>query len=259
MSNLGAHYCLNCNELVSTKLVNCQSCGNSLNHLHSNSKKFRKMLYQIVAIHRSITIIKSISQSPQSLIGHIILLLLSFVISLHLIIIFNKAGIDFVLSSTTSPSSIFLFIIYLLFLGLLAFFFFIMFEIFWQLVTFGIIVALKILGTSSNLKTVKAIIGYSQGSVLLAWTISLPLRFFTPSTSFRDISYTEIKQAVNSINSNPIGIIITSLIFIGWIWAAILSIIGVTKGVKSAYFSSIIACSMFYGLFIFMFINSSWL
>ncbi|MHA2252209.1 MAG: YIP1 family protein [Candidatus Kariarchaeaceae archaeon] len=123
-------------------------------------------------------------------------------------------------------------------------------------------------GTGDRVK-IKAAIAYSLVPVLLAWSAAWLIRLVTPKVNISDYSdecsdvsgdsvvnidgdrscYSSIEKAIIEVSQTGFGGIGRYLIIIGWIWATVLGIIGISRATRISIVESVIVAGIPYLLF----------
>jgi hypothetical protein len=100
---------------------------------------------------------------------------------------------------------------------------------------------------------IRAVIGYSMLPVLFAWTLNWLLRLITPSqdinVSTANITYQDVDAAVVSFSEQGFGVVTQIVMWLGWIWALVLGVIGMRYAARLSYIEAAIVAGIPYVLF----------
>jgi len=253
--------CTSCGELVPIEYVLCVWCGYDLTGEHirrsgiqiGRKEAFGRMKKVIVS---PIQAFKEISLIPELKGGRWVLYMIGIAMTLNMLAVFSKLenmsfnGEEAEFIITTRISIPVTFIILLTFLLIQPLVLLMVFTIVWKVGTRIVVIMAQSFGGSGDREKVRAVLGYSMIPVLLAWSLSWLIRLITSSTSGDVNDYSDVEASVVTVTQDGfLGGLANGLITIGWIWATVLGIIGISKSTRISYAEAIIVAGLPYLLF----------
>lgn len=261
--------CPNCGEYVPAEYVTCIWCAYDLTAEHLRRAditiSYRDSFFRGVKLVRNpLQAMREIALVPDNKGPRLSLILNGLMISIHLTIIMFKMknfGYTTVSGSSSGIGTAILqfflsFVPTIFLISLSTIFFFLIFNIIWRIASRIIRLFSSLLGGGSEKTKMKSVIGYSTVPLAIVWTFTILLRFFSAAPSLPDNpSYADMSSAITQISSTGVGGVISFFLIIGWLWAMVLAIIGVSYAAKISYVESTIAAGIPYLLFIMVIIT----
>ena len=253
--------CPSCAELVPIEYVLCVWCGFDLTSEHirrsgiriGRNEAFGRMKKVIVNPNQAF---KEITLLPDLTGGRLIFYLTGVAITLNMLAVFSKLdGLSFndpdllpVVSFLFIDISV-AFVVGIAFLAIQPIVLLLVFTWVWRTATRVISILSRSFGGTGDREKIRAAIGYSMVPVLLGWTAALLIRLITPKNSDEISGYESVENAMVEVTLSGIGNVGQYLIMLGWIWATILGIIGISKAARISIAESVIVAGIPYIIF----------
>ncbi|MDH5400958.1 MAG: YIP1 family protein [Candidatus Heimdallarchaeota archaeon] len=260
--------CPSCNDLNPIEYVLCVWCGFDLTAEHIRRSgiiiqrkeaidRLKRLIKSPVATFKEIVLI------PDLKAGKLLLYWISMIITLNMILIFSKINdlsfndndsaiiIDFMLFGVIHIDFDLRFklIINILFLIFQPLILYLVFNLVWKISTRIMLLATRSFGGKGDYLKVRSTIGYSLLPVFLGWAAAWLIRLITPSVSGSANSFTSTSDLMNSFSKEGFGFVGQLFIIIGWVWSAVLGIIGVGRATKLSPVESILVIGTLYAFF----------
>ena len=133
---------------------------------------------------------------------------------------------------------------------------FVIFSVVWRYSTRFLGFFSRTFGGTGDREKVQAVIGYSLLPVLIGWTLAWLMRALANTVS-SDQSYASVEEAIVSITQSGVGGVGNFFIVIGWLWATVLGVLGISRATRISHIESIIVAGLPYLMFMSVLIDLS--
>ncbi|MHA2169393.1 MAG: Yip1 family protein [Candidatus Kariarchaeaceae archaeon] len=254
--------CPSCGELVPEEYVLCVWCGFDLTAEHIRRsgvrigrkeavERMRKVVINPVQAFKEITLIPDLNG------GRIIFYLIGVAITLNMLAVFSKLdGLSFNDSGLENAFE-FSFIrisvptvIGIVFLVIQPVVLLVIFTFVWRTGARLIAALSKSFGGSGDQLKIRAVIGYSMLPVLFGWSLAWLFRLVAGKETVNDPnSYESVEEALRNVSLEGIGAVGNFFIVVGWLWATVLGIIGISRATRISIAEAVIVAGIPYILF----------
>jgi len=253
--------CPSCGELVPNEYVTCVWCGYDLTAEHirragitiGNSQAIERMRRVVVDPLKAF---KEISLLPDLRGGKMILYAIGVMITFNMIAVLSKLkGLTF--NSSNPPVFIRLgridvstpFVLSLAFILIQPLVLFLIFMVVWKISARVLALMSKSFGGKGDREKIRAVVGYSMLPIFFGWTLAWLIRLIAPAQEVQSHTYQNIKNALVAVSEQGFGVVSMIFIYIGWIWAVVLGIIGMKNAGRLSWIEAIIVAGIPYGIF----------
>jgi hypothetical protein len=253
--------CPSCGDLVPTEYVLCVWCGFDL-----TAEQIRRAGITIDnrdAVFRMRRVILSprnafreISILPDLRGGKLVLYAIAVMMTLNMIIVLRKIedltynDPELILLRYRAIEINIRFVLNLIYLLLQPLVLYVVFLTIWKWSARILSALSKSFGGRGDREKIRAIIGYSMVPVLLAWTLSWFLHLLSPRVTAGSASYESIEAAVLAVSEQGLGVISMIFMWIAWLWATALGIIGMKNVGRLSWIESTFVAGIPYAIFI---------
>jgi hypothetical protein len=256
--------CPSCGELVPIEYVICVWCGFDLTAEHIRRSGIRIGPRQAALRARKVVVdplnaFREIALIPDLTGGKLIFYLIGMAMTLNMITVlskinglqFNEVNADVVAIGSFGISINF--VLNLAFLIVQPLVLYLIFLAVWKVAARILSLFSRSVGGRGDKIKIRAAIGYSMLPVLFAWTLSWLLRLITPSEDInvatQNITYQDVDAAVVAFSEQGFGVVSQVVMWIGWIWALVLGVIGMRYAARLSYIEAAIVAGIPYALF----------
>jgi hypothetical protein len=257
--------CPSCGELVPIEYVICVWCGFDLTAEHIRRSGIRIGPREALQRMRKVVVdplnaFREISLIPDLTGGKMIFYFIGMAMTLNMITVMSKInGLQFneieanVYQITASIGISINFVLNLAFLIVQPLVLYLIFLAVWKVATRILSLFSRSVGGRGDKVKIRATIGYSMLPVLFSWILSWLLRLITPSqdinASTSSITYQDVDEAVVAFAEEGFGVVSQIVLWIGWIWALVLGVIGMRNAARLSYVEAAIVAGIPYALF----------